>query len=234
VTRERSFVLVPGAGGSAWYWHRLVDELVGRGHRALAVALPAADPDSGLSDYGRVIADAIRSVQRPVTLVAQSLGGFSAPLACTRVAVEDLVLLNAMIPLPGETAGEWWADVGWEAAAQEAARREGRPPVDLNDVATVFFHDLPEEIVAFMESNPDAAQESGKVFGEPWPLDRWPEVPTTVLAGAEDRLFPVDLQRRVARERLGLPVEVVPGGHLAALSQPVSLAAALCPEGAAG
>ena len=49
-------------------------------------------------------------------------------------------------------------------------------------------------------------------------------MPTTVLAGREDRLFPYEFQVRVARERLGLAVEPLPGGHLVALSQPAALA----------
>jgi pimeloyl-ACP methyl ester carboxylesterase len=49
-------------------------------------------------------------------------------------------------------------------------------------------------------------------------------VPTSVLAGQDDRFFPLEFQRRVARERLGLEVDVVPGGHLAALARPVELA----------
>ena len=34
------FVLIPGAGGAAWYWHRVVPELRARGHEAVAVDLP--------------------------------------------------------------------------------------------------------------------------------------------------------------------------------------------------
>jgi pimeloyl-ACP methyl ester carboxylesterase len=49
-------------------------------------------------------------------------------------------------------------------------------------------------------------------------------VPTQVLAGREDRFFPLGFQRRVAQERLGLDVDVVPGGHLAALAYPAQLA----------
>jgi hypothetical protein len=37
-------------------------------------------------------------------------------------------------------------------------------------------------------------------------------VPTTVLAGRDDRFFPIDFQRRVAHERLGLGE--TPDGHL--------------------
>ncbi len=52
-------------------------------------------------------------------------------------------------------------------------------------------------------------------------------MPTRVLAGREDRFFPLALQRRVARERLGLDVVEVPGGHLCALSRTAELADAL-------
>src|SRR5262249_66674 len=41
------YVLVPGAGGSAWYWHRVVGELTQRGHEVVAVELPGADPLPG-------------------------------------------------------------------------------------------------------------------------------------------------------------------------------------------
>lgn len=62
------------------------------------------------------------------------------------------------------------------------------------------------------------------MFGEPWPLERWPEVPTVVLAPRGDRLFPIEFQRRVARERLGLEVEEIEGGHVPMLSRPGELA----------
>jgi pimeloyl-ACP methyl ester carboxylesterase len=45
-----------------------------------------------------------------------------------------------------------------------------------------------------------------------------------VIAGRDDRFFPIDFQRRVARERLQATVEELPGGHLLALSNPRGLA----------
>lgn len=41
---------------------------------------------------------------------------------------------------------------------------------------------------------------------------------------SDDRLFPLEFQRRVVRSRLGVELEVMPGGHLVALSQPEELA----------
>jgi pimeloyl-ACP methyl ester carboxylesterase len=44
-----------------------------------------------------------------------------------------------------------------------------------------------------------------------------------VIAGRDDRLFPLEFQQQVVRSRLGLELEVMPGGHLVALSQPEEL-----------
>ena len=69
--------------------------------------------------------------------------------------------------------------------------------------------------------------QADRPFGEPWPLAAWPDAPTAGVAGRDDRLFPVEFQRRVARQRIGVELDVLPGGHLLALSQPEALAAYL-------
>ena len=56
------------------------------------------------------------------------MGAFSAPLTCERLPVSELVLLNAMIPTPGETAGEWWGNTGQAEAMRSNDVREGRDP----------------------------------------------------------------------------------------------------------
>ncbi len=45
-----------------------------------------------------------------------------------------------------------------------------------------------------------------------------------MLVGRDDRFFPADFQRRVAKERLGVDADEIPGGHLVALANPVGLA----------
>ncbi|RLV50982.1 alpha/beta hydrolase [Nocardioides mangrovicus] len=208
-----SFLLVPGAGGDPWYFHRLLPLLRETGADAVAVDLPGPDPDVGLAAYADLIAAAGRGLA-DVTLVAQSMAGFCAPLAADRLDVAQLVLLNAMVPRPGETAGAWWEAVGCDG-----------PGPDF-DVEQTFFHDVPADLTreAFSRGERDEAEIA---FAEPWPLPAWPDVATTVLSGAEDRLFPLPLQQRVSRDRLGLEPLVVPGGHLAALSRPEELATVL-------
>jgi pimeloyl-ACP methyl ester carboxylesterase len=72
----------------------------------------------------------------------------------------------------------------------------------------------------------DVPQSAGP-FGDKCLFDEWPGTGLHAIAGRDDRFFPVELQQRVARERLGVEPDVVPGGHLAALSRPAELAAAL-------
>jgi pimeloyl-ACP methyl ester carboxylesterase len=215
-----NFVLVPGAGGQAWYWHRVVPLLQERGHTAVAVELPAADEAAGLAEYADAIVAASPSGE--VVVVAQSMAGFSAPLVADRLPVTQLVLVNAMTPLPGETAGQWWEAVGQERAARDFAVAEGRDPDAPFDPWSDFFHDVPADVTKEAQAGPPPEQ-ADRPFGEPWPLAAWPDVPTRFLAGRLDRLFPLALQQRVVPERLGIEVEEIPGGHLAALSEPDAL-----------
>ena len=77
------------------------------------------------------------------------------------------------------------------------------------------------------ESAEHALDEAEIAFDEPCPYSSTHGVPITVLAGREDRFFPFEFQQRVARERLGVDAQPVPGGHLAALSEPDAVAQAL-------
>jgi pimeloyl-ACP methyl ester carboxylesterase len=160
--------------------------------------------------------------------VAHSLGGFTAALAAQRIPVARLVFLNGMIPVPGESAGDWWDAVGFADERAKAERAAGRDPDAEFDLGIVFFHDVPDDRRATIESiqlPPDAEE----AFTEPAGFSAWPSVPIRVLVGRGDRFFPAEFQRRVALERLPAGTEIVevPGGHMAALAAPDEVAAAI-------
>ncbi|RAG82660.1 alpha/beta hydrolase [Streptacidiphilus pinicola] len=220
-----TFALVPGADGRAWFWHRVVSELRARGHDTITMDLPGEE-SAGLPEFADAIVAAVEEAgprSEPLVVVAQSLGGFSAPLVCGRLPAAELVLLNAMVPLPGETAGQWWENTGQAKARSEYAAAMGRGVDPEFDLRVDFFHDVPPEVTEEAFARGGAAPPAA-LFGQPWPLAAWPDVPTRFLQGREDRFFPLEFQRAQARERLGLEVEEIPGGHLAALSRPRDLA----------
>ena len=218
------FVLVPGAGGDPWYWHLLAPRLVARGHEAIPVQLPAADESAGLTEYAEAVVEAVGSADGSnLVLVAQSLGGFTAPLICERLAVKALVFVNAMIPNPGERPGEWFDSTLHSEAKRAQNVRDGRAVDAKFDPLVDFFHDVPQSVIdeAWARGEPKQAD---RVFSSPCTFEAWPSIPIHVLVGNEDRLFPAAFQSRLARERLGVEPDRLPGGHLIALSQPDELA----------
>jgi pimeloyl-ACP methyl ester carboxylesterase len=209
-----TFVLIHGAGDSAFYWHLLGPELRVRGHDVVAPDLPCEDDSAGLARYADTVVEAIGD-RTDLTVVAQSFGGFTAPLVCSRVPVELIVLVAGMIPLPGEKGDDWPANTGMD----EAARNAG---VDYSDEIAVFYHDVPRELAE--EAMRHARRQAEKPGEEPWPLNSWPDVPTRYLLCRDDRFFPAEWMREVVRERLGITPDEIDGGHCLALGRPKELA----------
>jgi pimeloyl-ACP methyl ester carboxylesterase len=214
-----TYVLIHGAGSDSWYWHLVAPELRERGHEVVAVDLPCDDDAAGLAEYADVVVDAIGD-RTDLVMVAQSMAGFTAPLVCERVPVRLLVLVAAMVPAPGESPGDWWANTGHARAMRDMAERQGRAGSD-DDPATLFLHDLPPDVAAAAMTR--GRPQSGTPFVAPWPLAAWPDVPTRFLLCRDDRFLPAELQRRLVRERLGIVPDEMDGGHLPALSRPMDL-----------
>jgi pimeloyl-ACP methyl ester carboxylesterase len=210
-----TFVLIHGAGDSAWYWHLVEPELRGGGHDVVAMDLPCDDDSAGLAEYADSVVTAVGD-RKNLVVVAQSFGGFTAPLVCERVPVDLMVLVAPMIPEPGEAPNDYWTNTDYAGSTSE-----GRAEAD-DDMNDIFFHDVSPELAA--EAMKRARDQSDARMGEPWPLKAWPEVPTRVLLGRNDRLFPADYLRRVSRERLGITPDEIESGHCVAFSRPKELA----------
>lgn len=213
-------VLVPGAGGAATYWSYVVPRLIAAGHDVRTVDLPGDDSRAGLEQY----AERVLAVVEPGTvLAAQSMGGFTAAMVAARAKLARLIFINAMIPNPQETPGAWWTNTGHEAARVAAARAGGY--AEDFDLDTYFLHDVPADVLASIQD--DERDEAAIAFGSPCNFDAWPDIPIHAIGGADDRFFPVEFQRGLARDRLGVELAVVPGGHLCALSRPRELATSM-------
>ncbi len=194
-----TYVLIPGAGGDAWYWHAVEHELDRRGHDVISVELPSDDDSAGLADYTDAVIEAIGD-RTDLVLVAQSMAGFIVPLVHQRRAASSIILVNAMIPVPGESPGAWWDNTGQAQARRANDIRSGRSPDAEFDMVTYFFHDVPADLAEYGLGN--GKRQADKPFGEVCSFVAWPQVPTYVVAGRDDRFFPLEFQQRIARQRL--------------------------------
>jgi pimeloyl-ACP methyl ester carboxylesterase len=175
------------------------------GHEAVAVDLPCEDPTAGWEEYAGAVVHAI-GARSEVVVVGHSLGGFTAPLARVRIRVDLLVLVAAMIPLPGQLFADWWASSGYEETGYD----------------DIFYHDVPPELAT--EARRRERDESANALREPWPLEAWPDAPTRYLLCRDDRMFSAAWERRHARERLDLEADEIDGGRYITLSRPRELA----------
>ncbi|HEY5856691.1 MAG TPA: alpha/beta hydrolase [Aldersonia sp.] len=203
-----TFVLIHGAGDVGWYWHLVQAELRARGHEAIAPDLPCDDDAAGLAEYADAVVGGIGD-RTDLVVVAQSFGGFTAPLVCERVPVKLLVLVAPMIPERGEAPADYWANTGYQGSQGGG------------DTIALFYQDVPPDLAA--EALRRGRAQSETRMSEPSPLRAWPDVPTRVLICRDDRLFPVGYLRRVAQERLGITPDEIAGGHTPALSRPREL-----------
>jgi pimeloyl-ACP methyl ester carboxylesterase len=211
-----AFALIHGGGSSAWDWHLVAPELRKRGHDPIAVDLPTEDESAGWWDYADTVVEAVGN-RRDLVVVGHSMGGFTAALVPARRPVELLVFVAGMIPAPGESFNDWWTNTGYEGSGEE----------------DVFYHDIPPELAAQAQSK--GRGQADELLGEPWLLERLPDVARRYLLCRDDRMFPAEWARRHARERLGIEADEMDGGHYIALSRPGELAerlATYAPEAA--
>lgn len=211
-----TYALIHGAGDVGWYWHLVVAELERRGHDVVAPDLPCDDESAGLVDYADTVVEEIGD-RTNLIVVAQSFGGYTAPLVCDRIPADLLVLVAGMVPAPGESAMEMFEHTSYAQLSSE-----DEVALDETDrLIATFLHDVPRALA--LEALSKGRDQAGKPMAERWPLDSWPDVPTRYVLCRDDRMFPAEWTRRVVRQRLGIDPDEIESGHCPALSRPVEL-----------
>jgi pimeloyl-ACP methyl ester carboxylesterase len=208
------FAFIHGAGDVGWYWHLVEADLRDRRHETVAPDLPIEDDRAGLSRYADVVVDAVGG--RPdVVVVAQSFGGYVAPIVADRIDARLIVLVAGMIPSPGETAEEMFRTTAWRSE-----ELDDPSPIE------VFYHDVPRPLAEEALARGDRRQ-SDTPGTEPWPLAAWPSIPTRFILCRNDRFFPAGWLRPLVVRRLGIEPDEIDSGHCPALSRPRELATLL-------
>lgn len=212
-----TFGLVAGGGHNAWCWERVTAELERRGHRAVAVELPADDPEAGLADFAEAVVEGLEGIGGDVILVGHSLAGRYLPLAAGRISGARMVFLCAIVAEedpPGEApAGGGPPPGGGRARFDEQGRLCFLP----EDAVAAFYQDCDEETQAWAVSK--LVPQGTRVIREPFPRGGWPAgVRAAYILCREDGVFPPERAREMAR-RAGTEAVELPGGHSPFLSQ---------------
>ncbi len=205
-----TYALIHGAGDSGSAWGRVASELEARGHRAVAPDLPCDDESASWEEHAAAVLDVVNGAS-DLRVVAHSLGGFTAALVCSRTQAESLTYVAGMVPEPGETLEEFFANTG--------------TPAGPDDPIEAFLADLPREEAerALAAARPQVA----RATGDPLPIERRPDLPTRYLLCRDDRTFPPAWARAMAAERLGIVPDEIDGAHCPFLSRPAELASYL-------
>jgi hypothetical protein len=207
-------------------WDKLRAELAARGHDSVAPELPVDVGTATWTDYADVIQASMEGLSEPPLLVAHSLSGMAAPIVASRVPVEALVLVAAIVP--NLHSDDQWAGAPEPAAPGTFEGLEERPDgstvwVDKDNAVFTFYADWDRDEAAegFTRLRP---QNGSSLWNPPYPLGEWPGCRTIAIYFTEDRAIGPDYSRYVARERLGVEPLEFPGDHSPFLSRPAEFA----------
>jgi pimeloyl-ACP methyl ester carboxylesterase len=218
------FALIHGAWQAGWLWDEVVPELEARGHRAVAPDLPSDDPNAGLSDYARVVTEAIGEPGDDVIAVGHSFGGLTAPL----VPAKRLVFVCAHLPQPGRSLAETSAEEKPTTDNSHDGRTVDEQNRDHWFDSELAIRDLYNEC-----DRPTAEAAAHRLRPqsltprkERSPLTSWPDVPCHYILGTNERMVRPDWSRQAAG-RIGATLHELDSDHTPMLSRPVELAALL-------
>lgn len=203
-------MLVHGSTQSAAGFWRLTEALARRGHRALTVEVPSAAADTSIG-YAELLAAQLPSdLHRPV-ITGHSAAGLLLPALAERLDATHLVWLAAAVA--DYASGRSLLDeIRADPTAVFHEEWIGVDPTSNAVLATYFlFHDA--DLATLRQALPTVARcDLTAIYAETPPIDPagWP---STYLLPIGDRALTRAGMLNMARERLGVDVVEVPGGH---------------------
>jgi pimeloyl-ACP methyl ester carboxylesterase len=201
----------------------VIPELSSRGHDAIAVDMPIDEPRAGWSEYADAVVDVI-SDDVPVVVVGHSLGGHVIPIVAERAPVQMTVFLAGGLPVEESFSAmmEKHPDHFQPDLVEKLEFAEdGATTWRAEDAIGVFYNDCErqdaERAVAQLR------KQYLKQVDQPYPLEKFPNAPSTYIVCTEDRAITPAWQRRVPAE-LGMDLVEIDASHSPFWSRPSDLA----------
>lgn len=220
--------------------YRHVTPLLGREWRSICVDGPgfgqSTPPDGDVQPdrYGEAVVDLLDELGIDAAIVAGcSWGGQVAAHTGAQSPERVTAVLMMNTPLAPSLGGHHIQVLGTRAMGSTAFWGKG---VARSMIAAPTKREHPERVKAFVSAfqgfDRTAAADTVRTVltRSPGLADVLPQlrVPTTILMGEQDSLYPVDTAMPLARLAVGAKIEIVPAcGHLAPLEAPEAVVAAL-------
>ena len=217
-------MLVHGTTQNAAGFWRLTDALQRHGHRVLSVDVPSGLPTA--EDCAEVLAEQLPADLHAPIVAAHSAAGLALPALTARVGAAHQVWIAAFVPdHHGRTSliDEVRADPdalfhpGWIGVD---------PTTDPELAVRFLFHDIAEPATVAAALTTVATTDLSALYAEV-PQQDPSAVASTYLLPTGDRTLTQPAMERMARDRLGVPPVLVPGGHNAYVAHPEPIAEAV-------
>jgi pimeloyl-ACP methyl ester carboxylesterase len=219
-TSVKNIVLVHGAFVDASIWADVIRDLQAAGYNPSAVQLPMTSLQADVVATQQVL----DRTEGPILLVGYSYGGMPVTEAGTDPKVKGLVYIAAMAPRPGQAINDLLdrSAPGLPGQAAVEQSKDGYFWLTPSLFRMALADDAPEEKTAVMSvsQRPIAIT----TFGEPIHKAAWMEKPSWYVVSTADKIVPVDLQRKMARDIKAVTSELNTA-HASPLSQPEAIAA---------
>jgi hypothetical protein len=143
-----------------------------------------------------------------------------------------MVFLTAGVPTPGRAFTDHLVEhpTFLRLPSGLPVDEMGRLGMPADVARATFFHDCPEDIVAWAVAR--LRPQSMAPWAEPCPLRSWPPVPGTYIVARDDRAIDPDGCRVLASQH-NLDVVEIDGSHSPFLARPANLAEVLVEVGLA-
>nr|WP_298415643.1 alpha/beta hydrolase [uncultured Halomonas sp.] len=225
MTRDRevsapreTIVMIHGMWGGGWYWDNYQRFFEVKGYRCLAPDLrhhnlpvdqiPLAElGTTGLLDYAADLETMIRALPEKPILFGHSMGGLLAQILASRDCARAAVCITPAAPA-GIFSLRYSVLKSFSSIFTSGAFWKRAHPLEYERAVYAMMHKLPEAQRRAIYAR--CGWESGRVMAEIglWPLgvkgaqvnDTGVICPMLVVAGAEDRITPANVVRKVAQK----------------------------------
>ena len=211
--------MIHGMWGGPWYWEKYRGVFESQGYRCLATTLPHHDMDprgspdprlgtTSLLDYADALEQEVKGLGAKPILMGHSMGGLLAQMLAARGLAKAAILLSPAPPAgifvlrPSVIRSFWSVQTKWGFWRKPMRQTFG-------EAVYSMLHLMPEAerkeaYDSFVYESGRAAVEIGYWFLDSKSAAKVDEsavtCPMLVVAGAEDRIVPASVVRRIAKK----------------------------------